>query len=844
MAGLTPVSNVAAWWCSLADWLGDLSRDVRHAARGLRRSPAFTLAVVVMLGLGSGAATAVFGVVYGLLVRPLPYSGADRIVRVGLARVGQSGVGPMYRRVFESLRGTSEAFEQVAGHAPKSLAWVGPEGSVLLRGAAVTPSLFPLLRVVLHAGRPFGAAEGRFGADRVVVLSYASWTRRFGSDADIVGAPLSLGGAPYTVVGVLAQGFSFPGPEVEFWTPMVLGSPNRGLDRLVATFSGLGRLRRGVSSNQAAAEVDTILRRSGIFASSLEARVIPLQAALTAEYRPALVALSAAVALLLALVAVNVAGLLLARLFTRYQDLAICGALGASPGRIVRGLLVESVLLSVAGGAVGLAAAAGLLRIGATLVPPALSRLAAGTDDGSVLAFAAVLSVGVGLLAGAGPALQWLRRGLVRPLDGAEKPAFGGGAVPEVNRARAGLVVVQVGLALVLLVGAGLLLNSFVRLATIDPGYDADNVLTARVGYPDLPGLLFDGITAAQIGARFDGKRRFYEALADRLARLEHLAGVEAVGLSSFVPLAGQPMRTFPFHVAGGPAPLQRPPQARVILASPGYFAALRPHLRGGRVFTARDPAGSPRVAVVSETLAREVLGSRAVGQRLLLMPGTSGVHTVEVIGVVADVTVPGLAGTESPADVYVSTLQPGFFSNPDELFVTIRTARDPAAMIPFLREALAEVHPRAVPEDMLTMSGRFAVTVAEPRLYAAGAGLFAALALVLAASGLYGLVNYTVRRRRRELGVRLALGAQSGDVLRLVLWRAGVLTAVGIVLGLPAGVAATRILESVLFGVTPMDMPTVGAVTLVVVGVALVAAYLPARQATRIDPMDVLRTE
>ena len=275
MAGLTPVSNVAAWWCSLADWLGDLSRDVRHAARGLRRSPAFTLAVVVMLGLGSGAATAVFGVVYGLLVRPLPYSGADRIVRVGLARVGQSGVGPMYRRVFESLRGTSEAFEQVAGHAPKSLAWVGPEGSVLLRGAAVTPSLFPLLRVVLHAGRPFGAAEGRFGADRVVVLSYAAWTRRFGSDADIVGAPLSLGGAPYTVVGVLAQGFSFPGPEVEFWTPMVLGSPNRGLDRLVATFSGLGRLRRGVSSNQAAAEVDTILRRSGIFASSLEARVIP-----------------------------------------------------------------------------------------------------------------------------------------------------------------------------------------------------------------------------------------------------------------------------------------------------------------------------------------------------------------------------------------------------------------------------------------------------------------------------------------------------------------------------------------------------------------------------------------
>ena len=813
-------------------WLDDLGRDVRHALRGLRRNAAFTTTVVCVLAAGIGANSAMFGIVHGMLIRPLPYPDAGAIVRVGEPQLGVQ----LTSITLPPLQAEAASFEQIAAYRTRAFDWDGPDGRTALSGAWVSPSLFSLLRARPRLGRLFTEEDALAGAERVALLGHGVWTRRFGSSPDVVGMVLPLNDTPHTVVGVLAEGFYFPTPDAEVWTPWVMPSAAPtgpgGRPAGVQFFDALGRLRPGVSPEQAATEVRTILQRiDSDFMRRLrrsdgdapgdspqvDARVIPLQEDMVGGYRPALLALTAAVALVLLIACSNVAGLLLARGVTRRRELALRTALGAGRGRVVRQLLTESVVLGVGGGLVGLAAATGVLRAVPAMVPGDVARLHEVGVDGVVLAFTLGLSVLVGLAFGAAPAFQWSGTGLVGTLNEGSPQAAGGFRLLRSSRTRAALAAGQAALAIVLLVGAGLLLRTFVGLVTIDRGYDPANVITARTRNP----------------ARGAPGRPFSEALLAEMQGMARRPGVAAVGLSSGLPLAysvfGATMRA-----PGRPAP-SGPMFLHVV--SPGYFDVMRLRLRSGRLFTRLDGPRAPRVVVVNETFAREVFGGAPAAGRQVLF----GEEPLEVIGVVADILHSGLGGPGSPAEAYLSVPHPQFSFRP---FISVRTTGDPSEAVPLLREAATAAHPRATLEDVTTMDARLFATFAQPRFYAGFAGAFAALALFLAASGLYGLLSYTVAQRRREIGVRMALGAQARNILVLVVRQGATLVAVGAVAGLLAAAAASRILESFLFGVTPYDHRTFVGAPLSLAAVALVACWLPARRATRIDPMDTLRAE
>ncbi len=843
-------------------WLDDLGRDVRHAVRGLGRSPGFAATVVLVLALGIGANSAMFGIVHGMLIRPLPYPDSEALVRVG----------ERFRRLTESVfltNGTmpriveeAESFEQLAAYRESSEDWNGPDGAVTLNGASVSPSLFPLLRARPHLGRLFTEEEARMGADRVVLLSHRAWATRFGSDPDVVGSVLDFGDAPHTVVGVLEEGFYFPNPDGELWTPFVIPQQEGGAFA-VLILTTLGRLRDGVSPERAAAEVRTILQRSddrmtrslrGAAATGdppeVEARVIPLQEEMVAGYRPALLALTAATLLVLSIACINVAGLLLARGVARRRALAVCAALGAGRGRLLRQLLTESIVLSLGGGALGLAAATVVLRAVPALVPGDIARLHEVSVDGVVLAFTLGLSVAVGLLFGAVPAWQWSRRDLVRTLNEGGAQSTGGFRLLRSSRTRALLATSQVALALLLLVGAGLLLRSFVGLVTVDRGYDPANVIAARVSNPTL-GIPLSGVTPEMMAELRTENLRFSEALLGGTERLASLPGVTAIGLSSGLPLASSNRRTAAVSVDGRPPPSDPSelPQAGLQFTSPGYFDVMRLRLRQGRRYSRLDAAGSPRVVVVNETFARALFGGEpAVGQRVRFRAGSDGADEPwEVIGVVADIRYEGRTFTDPTPEAFFSTHQieeaPAFsFFGP--AFIAARTAGDPLAVIPFLQEAVTEAHPRARLEDVMTMDARLSSIVAQPRFYAAFVGFFAALAVFLAAFGVYGLLSYTVAQRQAEIAIRMALGAQRGDVLALVVRQGAVLVGTGAVLGLVAAAASSRILESFLYGVATDDVLTFIGAPVVLVAVALVACWLPARRATRVEPMRTLRFE
>lgn len=485
-----------------------------------------------------------------------------------------------------------------------------------------------------------------------------------------------------------------------------------------------------------------------------------------------------------------------------------------------------------------------MLRIVPALVPGDVARLDETGVDGLVLVFTLGLSVVVGLAFGAAPALQWSRLELVRTINEGNGQSTGGFRLLRSGRTRAVLATAQMALALVLLVGAGLLLRSFVGLVTVDRGYDPANVLTARVRDPDVRPARGRSSPEEAAERRAAG-RRFAETLLAGMGRVERLPNVTAVGLSSALPLAAGG-RTRMARLVGGPSQGDRPESLtwETQAASSDYFDVLRLRLRSGRVFTRLDRADSPRVAVVNETFAREVLGGeQAVGQRVQL--GFGG-ESWEVVGVVADIRNRGLSDIRSPAEAFVPVrqMEAGPVTDFAAPFIVVRTTGDPLAVVSFLREAVADAHPRAAVDDVSTMNARLWAAVVQPRFYAVFAGCFAALALFLAVFGVYGLLSYTVSQRRREIGVRMALGAQRGDIVALVVRQGGALVAAGGVLGLLAAAASSRVLESFLYGVATDDRLTFVAGPLVLVAAALAACWLPARRATRIDPVQALRVE
>ena len=844
-------------------WLDDLGRDLRHAFRSLRRSPGFAAAVVLVLALGIGANTAMFAVVYGVLLRPLPYPDADAIVRVGES-LGSSGVSDMWlsNRSMPLLVESAESFEQLAAYQDHSVESASLDGAAL-SGARVSPSLFPLLRAAPHLGRLFTEEEARVGANPVVLLSHGAWTRRFASDPDVVGTLVDLDGDPHTVVGVLAEDFYFPSPNSEFWTPYVMPPNMEGPAEqrvvLSAVFRGLGRLRSGVSPTQAATEARTILQRSSDELMALVrenrpagdvpevgVRVVPLLEEMVGEYRPALLALAAATALVLLIACINVAGLLLARGVTRRRTLAVCAALGAGRSRLARQLLTESMALSLGGGVLGLAAGAFVLRAAPALVPVEVARLDEVGVDAVVLVFTVGLSIAVGLLFGAAPVLQWSRVRLVPALNEGGAQSAGGFRLLRSNRARAALATVQVALTLVLLIGAGLLLRSFVQLVTFDRGYDPINAVTTAVTNPvsSQPPTTPE----AFLELRASHHRLQLQLLDEMTTRLEPLPDIEAFGLSWSLPFEWLTGSRSPFRPAGTPMPSNQSEflQTWLQVVSPGYLEAMGFRLRAGRTVTRLDGPDSPRVLVANETLARGLFGGEpAVGRRVLIADRD---EPWEVIGVVEDIVYGGLELTAEPrAEAFFSLAQTGgqrYFGFRTRIYATIRTTGDSLAAIPFLREAATAANPQATLGPVMTMEARLSDAVAHPRFHALFVGSFAGLALLLVAFGIYGLLSYTVAQRRGEIGIRMALGARRGDILALVVRQGAALLVAGGVIGVLAAAASSRVLESLLYGVSVADPLTFVAAPLVVAAVGLAACCLPARRAARVDPMKTLRFE
>ena len=846
--------------------LDALLRDVGYAARRLAGQPGFTLAALLTLALGIGANTAMFSVVHGLLVRPLPYPDPESIVRVGESNRPRPGT--LTNRSMPLLK-NAQSFEYLAAYRENSLEWAGPDGSVTLRGATVSPALFPLLGAAPYIGRLFTEEEAREGADRVVLLSHRAWADHFASDAGVIGAAIELNGDPHAVLGVLPEGFYFPNPDSEFWTPFVVPpftppvAADAGQPRMVLmmVLNAIGRLAPGISPEQAAVEASTLLQSAATEFRILalggargpgsrpenDVRVVPLLEEMVGAYRPALLALTVATALVLLIACINVAGLLLARGVMRQRALAVCAALGAGRWRLVHQLLTESVMLGVGGGVLGLAAASMVLRAVPALVPGDIVRLDEVGIDGVTLAFTAGLSIAAGLLFGTAPAFQCWQLDLARILNEGSTGSTGGFRLLRSNRARAALAVAQVALALVLLIGATLLLRSFVQLITVDRGYDPANVVAASVRNADI--TFRPNMTPESMADLRSAARRFQETLAQELARLPLLSDVEAVGVSSRLPLGSSAGGATFFRVAGIPLPTDPADlaRARVNFISPGYFDVMRLRLRSGRAFTQLDRAESPPVLLLNETLARELFGGEpAVGQRLL--PAGAGSEPWEVVGVVADIRYGGLTITESQAEAYMPLHQleragmlAGMVFSP---VVAVRTASDPVAAIPFLREAVAATSPNASLDDVMTMDARLSAAVAQPRFFAVFVGFFAALALFLAAFGIYALLSYTVSQRRREIGVRMALGAQRGAVLALVVRQGAGLVATGILLGLFVSTGSASVLESFLFGVSTDDLLALVAAPLVLTCVGLVACWFPGYRAARTHPVDALRIE
>jgi putative ABC transport system permease protein len=804
--------------------LDELLQDLRYGLRTLGRERGFTTVAVLALALGIGANTAIFSVVYGILLRPLPFPEADHLAMVYM-RFAPQGMerGPMSLADFQDWRAANHAFVEpslFSNGGRFDLVGAGDPEQVM--GASVSAGFFSTLGARPLLGRVFAAGEDAPTTAPMLVLGESLWRRRFGADPAVVGRPVQVNGTPSTVIGVMPAAFRFPRADSEAWTNLRLVPPTR---RGPFFYRGLARLRPGVTLERAQAETNEVGRRieaANPGYSHLTLPVVPLQEALVGRVRPALLVMLGAVVLVLLIAAVNVANLLLARAASRQREMAIRIGLGAGRGRLVRQLLTESVLLALAGGAAGLMLAQGGVRLLQNLNPGNLPRVQEVQLDGSVLAFAGLVSLLTGLLFGLLPALQTSRPD---PGTALREGSRGGTASPGRRRTHAVLVVAEVALSLVLLVGAGLLLRSFVRLQRVETGVfaPARNVVTLQIS----PSPVRYGDDAAGIA--------FYERL---MARMRELPGIEAVALGDSLPPDRQnDADTF---VIEGQDPAQVNPAVTVPVVSPDYFRALGIPLRRGRFFSEGDTAASPPVAILSESMARRCFGDAdPVGLRIKQSGPSLASPYMEIVGVVGDLKYQGL--DSGPEAAYYLPFRQSFTARTNLL---VLSATDASGLGESLAREVRDLDPEVVVGPALTLEQALSQSVVRPRFNTLLIGLFAAIALLLAAIGLYGVIAYSVAQRSHEIGVRMALGACRGDVLRLVIGQGAVLAGVGIAVGLAGAFAVTRWLGSLLFSVSATDPATYAGVTLLLAGVALLASLVPAARATRIDPLLALRVD
>jgi putative ABC transport system permease protein len=824
-----------------------LRDDIRYAVRSLRRNPGFATAGLLTLALGIGATTAVFSAVYGVLLKPLPYPDSARLVRLSEEHAGATSSLPapmLSNLTFHAWRASTQTLDAFAAYRADQLTLALPDGPARVTGLAVTPSLFPLIGATPQLGRFFRDEEGATGNDAVIVLSHRLWRERFSDDPGIVGRTVMADGRPYVIVGVAREGFSFPDRDTLFWTPRAVRPPDANASAggrgQVVVVNAVARLRPGATPEQAAAE-GTVAARSTIrpMAATLlfgtggppVVHVRGVVNEMTARVRPALIVLAAAVVCVLLIACANVANMFLSRGVARQRELTVRAALGASRGRIARQLLTESLVLSSCGGLLGLWLAWALVQAMPALATRTFPRLDQIAIDARVIAFAVAATIGTALISGLLPALRGARFDLSDSLRGGDGASAGGFRGIHARRLRDTLLVVEAAFAVVLLVAATLLARSFIRLTNVDSGYTPTAVLGAQVFVP---------------GADAEARRESTNALVASLVdRSRAIPGVIAAGAGNMMPLGNATM------IAGFPAVWSSAtpkPRVRSIsyIVTPGYAEAVGLRLKAGRFFQETDLASGVRPWIVNEEFAHLYLPHNPVGMRFVVPasgPGTQPPipeRTNEVVGIVGNVLKSG-NDSKPQAEHYLlaRTIDDARFSS--QFQIVVRAAGNPSALAPQMRAAVRDLAPTAAVETE-TLANRFAESVGEPRFAMTILVTFATLALVLASIGLYGVLSYGVTQRKRELGVRAALGASRGSLVALVIREGLAVTALGLAVGLVAAAALTRLMQGVLFGVTPLDAASFVTAPLVLLPVAVAACLLPASRAARTDPAEALR--
>ncbi|CAN5450535.1 ABC transporter permease [soil metagenome] len=807
--------------------MNTLWQDIRFAVRMLVKNWSVSAIIVVVLALGIGANTAIFSVVNAALLRPLPYADPDRLVRLTEDSPNVPQMSISYPNL-QDWREQNKVFSGLAGMQFRSLNLTGKDQPERLEGRAVSAELFDVLGVKPALGSSFAPEEDRPGANPVCIISNGLWQRRFGSDPSLLSKQITLSGASYTVIGVLPESYAF-GTPTDVFVPIGLRADEMKERASHPGIYAVARLKPGVTVETARAELIAIAQRIGAQygMTGNSATLTPLSEAFVGDIRTTLLILLGAVGFVLAIACANVANLLLARAATRQKEMGIRTALGAGRLRIVRQLLTESLLLSILGGIIGVLLALWGIDMLRSASADSLPSTAVIKLDSSVLLFTLLVSVLTGIIFGLAPALAAAKTDLHDTLKEGGRSSTAGGRR---SWLRSTLVVTEVALSLVLLIGAGLLIKSFVRILDTDPGFKAQNLLTMQLA----------------LNAKEHEGGKVLNFFNDLNGRIAGLPGVESAAFSNGIPLGPTADTSFAIVGRSKPEP-DKQPQTMLYITSPDYLQAMGIRLVKGRFFTAQDTQGSPRVAVIDETFARQQFPDQeALGQRIA-GDGKDN-PDAEIVGVVAHVKHFGLDATERvQPQLYLP-----FNQAPDALLpalaprmnLIIRTTADPLNLTAAVRRQVQALDPNQPVYNVSTMERRLDQSLVTQRLSMTLLAFLASLALILAVVGIYGVMSYTVTQRSHEIGIRMAIGAQQRDVFKMVMGRGMMLALVGVGFGLVGAFVLTRLMTTMLYGVEPTDPVTFVSIGVLLTGVALVACYVPGRRATKVDPLVALRYE